>query len=490
VVGLNAEQLAAVRGVVPSRADVAADVRRVIGGCRSRGDFGRVATPAIDQLLALDGRPHEDGPGLLARAVAAVDREPYRRFLEILLPFPFEEGERWPSLGPSRRGPGRGAQAAAVFGLDTWDGCTRPSLALDGRSRRDWAELHLATALIAVATGDLAEEDGHEGRAGRLADGSRWRPRASILVAAAVGLVAIVVVVVLLARRPDRPAAAGSTATVTSPAGARVLPEQCVAIGALSDDVASEPAAPQHAATLRSLYQQAGGAGQLGCGVAPAHRWRGLLVQEYQGEPGLPGAVVVTGPGTGIVLDPAQWGSYRRVGAADGSQALRVGGLPERIVRRPDGAVEVDLSLGVVMVAESRDAPYFWIYADYVAWWRSHPELGLPMANPLPSLTQDFQHGHAKVMATSAGLSPDPEITLVDDPAAELPSPAARRRHILREPDGTAWWIDARDHRHWIATTEVWKCLGGDAVAFPEDVPGYAIAVLPLAPHAACSHGD
>jgi hypothetical protein len=309
-------------------------------------------------------------------------------------------------------------------------------------------------------------------------------------VAAAVGLAAVVAVVLVLVGRPDRSAAAGSTESVTTAPDARVLPEQCVKIGSLSDDVAAEPDAPQDAATLRSLYEAAGGGQRLGCAVAPAHRWRGLLVQEYEGEPDLPGAVVVTGAGTGIVLDPAQWGSYRRVGAADGSQAQRVGGVPERIVPRPDGSIEVELSRGVVMVAESRNAPYFWILADYVAWWRSHPELGLPTANPLPSLTQEFQHGQAKVTATSAGLGPDPEVTLVGDPAAELPPPPSRRRHILREPDGTAWWIDAQDRRHWIASAEVWQCLGGEAVAFSEDVPGYAIATLPLAPHAACSDRD
>jgi hypothetical protein len=115
------------------------------------------------------------------------------------------------------------------------------------------------------------------------------------------------------------------------------------------------------------------------------------------------------------------------------------------------------------MVAESRDAPYFWISADYVAWWRSHPELGLPTANPLASLTQDFQHGHAEVTATSSGLSAEPRITLVDDPAAELPAPAARRRHILRQPDGTAW-----RHYRWHHTLRVHRATErGIPVDFP-----------------------
>jgi hypothetical protein len=481
------EQLAAVRGVVPTRADVAADVRRVVGGCRSRGDFSRLETPALDQLLALDGRSHDDGPELLARAIHAVDREQYRRFLEILLPFPFEEGERWPSLGPSRRGPGRGDRAAAVFGLDTWDGCTRPSMALDDRSRRDWAELHLASALLAVATGELAAPE-------RSSDGARWRPRAAVLVAAAVGLVAIVAVVVALARRDDH-----SVSTAAAPSAAseaqqgrrggspvRVLPHDCVAIGALDAAVAAEPDAARQAATLQAVYERAGGSDRLGCGLAPAHRWNGLLVQEYEGEPDLPGAIVVTAADTGVLLDPAQWGSYRRVGAADGTQAVRLGGAPQRVVQRPDGGVEVELSHGVVMVAESPDAPYFWIYPDYVPWWRDHPELGLPAGNPLPSLTQDFQHGFAQARALGA----EPEVVVVADPAAELPPAGERREHILHQADGTAWWIDASDRRHWIATARVWDCLGGAEVAYGEDVPGAAIATLPLAHHATCSHHD
>ena len=86
------DEPAAVRGIVPSREDVAADVRKVIGGCRSRGDFQRLETPAFDQLLALLQLGHDDGPDLLARGIAAVDRTNYRQFLEILLPLPFEEG--------------------------------------------------------------------------------------------------------------------------------------------------------------------------------------------------------------------------------------------------------------------------------------------------------------------------------------------------------------------------------------------------------------
>jgi hypothetical protein len=180
------------------------------------------------------------------------------------------------------------------------------------------------------------------------------------------------------------------------------------------------------------------------------------------------------------VLTPAQWGSYKRVGSGDGQVVQTFGGPPERIVRRTDGAVEVELAKGVLMVGETAGSPHFWIHPDYVAWWRAHAdELGLPTSNPTLNLAQDFQRGRATVPVLGA----EPVAELVADPAAELP--AGRREHILRHVDGTTWWIDADDRRHWIATGAAYQCLGGKAVEI-DKVPGYATASLEPAGHAEC----
>jgi hypothetical protein len=484
---------AAVRGVVPTREAVAADVRRIIGGCRARGDFERLDTPALDRLLALQGRDHEQGPDLVAEAIAAVDRDRYRRFLEILLPLPFDEGERWPSLGRSRRGPGRGDLAAAVFDLDTWDGCTRATQSLDGRSRRDWAELHLATALIEQAAGPpMGSAERPASPDDDAAAGTRRHPRAAVIVAAVVAVLVLAGAAILLATststsRHGAGSGAGGRAAVagTSPTHASgVLAATCVPVGEPGPALASEWGSRVLLDTLRDVYARAGGSARLGCGLGPARRWEDLVVQEIDsGEEHLPAAIVVSGPHHGMVLNGAQWGSYRRVGAADGHLAQTVGGVPEQAVTRPDGSVELDLSQGTVMVAEAADEPYFWLPAAYVAWWRDHPELGRPTGNPLPTFAQDFEHGIAAVAALGA---PDPHILPIADPGAGLPPAASRRGHILRQLDGTAWWVDRSDRRHWIPSAEVWDCLGGEEVVLPHDVPGFAVASLPRGSHARC----
>jgi hypothetical protein len=483
------EQLVAVRGVVPSREDVATDVRKVVGGCRSRGDFQRLDTPALDQLLALRKLTHDDGPDLLARGIAAVEPARYRQFLEILLPMPFDEGERWPSLGPSRRGPGRGDLAAAVFGLDTWDGCTRPSITLDDRSRRDWAELHLATALIQVAAGDQ-EASAVPDVPDPLPVESRWQPRISILVAAAAGLIVVALIAAFFIDRADgsddpSESAGRRAPTALAPTSVPegVLSEQCISTGTLDAEVGARPDAGVWTSTLRSIYAHAEETAPLGCAIKPAYAWEGMVVQELDsGEAHLPAAIVASEPAIGIVLNGAQWGAYKRIGSGDGTLVEEVAGPPLRTVARPDGAVEVESENGVVMVAETADSPYFWIFGPYVAWWKAHPELGLPTENPLPTLSQDLQHGRAEVPRSGG----QPQAVLDPHPESDLPPPSERRGHILRQADGTTWWIDRFDRRHWIATGEVWTCLGGEEAEYPTDVPGHAIATLPLARHAKC----
>ena len=148
-----------------------------------------------------------------------------------------------------------------------------------------------------------------------------------------------------------------------------------------------------------------------------------------------------------------------------------------------DGKVEIRLSAGTVLVAERSDAPYFWIAGAYVPWWRQHPELGAPVQNPLPSLRQDFQHGYAQIRPGAI----EPEFHPVADPAALLPPHPVR--HILRQPDGTAWWVvkrHGRPVREWIPDGETWNCIGGDSVAVHPDTDGSVVAALAYAGHAHC----
>ena len=471
---------------------VAADLRAVIGRCRSLGDFDNLVTPALDELVRIAGGERRDLPNHLAAAVGTVEDERYRRFLEILLPLPFRPGSPWPQLGSNRSGAGRGEEAARqAFDL-SWDACNRSGQMLDGRSRREWAELLLADSLrlelddahrarvdVGAETGTGindpgvggsgpdAEVEGVPGRGRR-----RWGLVAAVLVALSV--VGIVAGLKLGGRAPGGSLAAPVASTTSA--------VRCGVPASLDADLAGSPDAARVRSGLEDLLGQVGGTGRIGCALGPARRWQDVVVEEHDsGEDGLPGALVLAPSHQGLYLSPEAYATYRRLGGGDGSFAQKIGGIPDRVDDFADGHSEVTLSKGVVLVEGTAGAPYFWIAAPYVAWWRAHPELGLPTSNPMPDLSQDFEHGRVLAIGSDTG---GPKPLMSTNPGAALP--AARAGHILRQSDGTSWWIDDRDRRWWIATGGVWTCLGGASVALPDEVSGDAIATLPFAGHATC----
>jgi hypothetical protein len=81
--------------------------------------------------------------------------------------------------------------------------------------------------------------------------------------------------------------------------------------------------------------------------------------------------------------------------------------------------------------------------------------------------------------------APAEDAVVVPDPAEPLRG-AAVAGHIVRQETGTAWFVDEDGRRHWIPTGATWDCLGGaDAVA-ADNLPGWAVATLPLAEAARC----
>jgi hypothetical protein len=189
--------------------------------------------------------------------------------------------------------------------------------------------------------------------------------------------------------------------------------------------------------------------------------------------------------GVDLYLNNAAWGAYHQLGGKTGDAAQSTAGLPVRSLPYADGHVEIELSAGVVLVAEKVDAPYFWIPAVFVSWWRDHQaQVGLPTGNPLPTFRQDFQKGFVSVNPPQLAV---PVLTAVDNPQRELPALDTIRGHILREPDGTAWFISATGQRLWIADGPTWDCLGGDSKRISQDLPGYAVASLPFGGQAQCA---
>ena len=75
----------------------------------------------------------------------------------------------------------------------------------------------------------------------------------------------------------------------------------------------------------------------------------------------------------------------------------------------------------------------------------------------------------------------------VSDPTSALPTEI--NGHILRQADGTAWYVDDKGVRHWIPDGTTWNCVGGDAIvaANARALPGYAVSALRVGTAARCN---
>lgn len=259
---------------------------------------------------------------------------------------------------------------------------------------------------------------------------------------------------------------------------------RCIELGTLDEELANRTDAADLESRIRRVHE-AVGASAAGCAARPAYRWHSLFVQEMADEGKPNGAILlVPPPGEDLYLNRAAWGSYHQLAGHSGNMAQTVGGLPGTLREFSDGHVEFQLSKGAVMLAEREDAPYFWIPAEYVSWWRSQPQLGLPTSNPMEAvMSQEFQHG----IATVTTFDPKtPQITPVESPQSELPPIEEIRDRILRQADGTSWYVTENGRRKWIPDGGTWECAGGEEKTIEGDIASYAVATLPYAGHVEC----
>lgn len=238
------------------------------------------------------------------------------------------------------------------------------------------------------------------------------------------------------------------------------------------------------------------------CGTGFASLFGDAVYQPVQSRAGDESreGVVLTSPLGTVLLTNAQWASYREIaGRQRPENAITFGGYPLAVTEPPvPGGTSIELSNGGLIVGERDDSQAFWMPTPVRALWEEHGgvdgDLGLPMTNPFvvaDGMRQDFVGGHLELPAEIAvplgGVAPDQLVVVLEpDPATSLPK-VDLREGILRQPTGSAWWLDQRGVRHWIPDGTTWDCLGGGDAIAANELAGAALATFPLGEPATCA---
>ena len=223
------------------------------------------------------------------------------------------------------------------------------------------------------------------------------------------------------------------------------------------------------------------------CGQTPVTRWDLLVIQPLSLSDKANGALVATDPDHILMMSQAEFTSYHQIGGKDGTQAQNLAGLPRRRKMTKTGKVWLILTDHGAMASQGVDQPGFYVGGPPWTRWQAtgedSGEMGIPASNPLNNAVgyyQDFSKGRA-TLSYSGSFT----FQRVADPAASLPK--GFRGQILRHDDGTTWYVDNKDVRHWIPDGDTWYCIHDRGSQEIGHVPGYAIATLKLGKPATCS---
>ena len=351
--------------------------------------------------------------------------------------------------------------------------------------------LRLLTAMIALSPDR------------RPVDGPRWardlqacltrgrrrpRPRLVAAAVAAAGLVALGGAG--LAAFSADPADDGRNAAAPRPTAATTTAVPCEPVQAGERGTSAELAA--------AVDRVAPGA----CAGAEAEVFGEAQVQPLNDAQGRPdGVVLLTPSGQGVLLTATMWASYREIaGRANPENAAAYGGYPVAVTRAGSQgdpvAVTIELDQGGLIVGRREDTQMFWLPRQVLELWTAHGgasgDLGMPTSNPHfvgGRLQLDFEGGYMTADSADFGSlllgAPADDAVVVADPAEPLRG-ASVARHIVRQVTGVAWYVDGEGRRHWIPSGETWACLGGDEAVVADNLPGWAVATLPLAEAARC----
>jgi len=471
--------------------DALADELRRVVGMRSPKALRDAHLPHLSAVLDEPDDPDQRLQGirrLITDGLGKIDDAQFGAAAAALFAF---DGDRWTPLRQ------RGERASAPFNC-SFDAFRRARRST-GVSLLDETVRQLARAIQRaapppttrpVADADLDPSPADEAAAERPPDGERpdrRRRTPLVLVGTIVALLAVVAASIAVWS-----ARGGSDSTDGAAAGPRptrttvttVREEHCRhVVGATTDDALAAYRKP----FVETVDRLTPSGAHPPCGESPIEQWDELTIQplSLDGEPY--DVLVATDPEHVMLLTRAEFNSYHQVGGKDGTLAQGIAGLPRTRSKSASGKVWLLLTDHGAMASEGVDQPGY--YLGDVVWsgWEGDHEdsgpWGLPASNPLfnsHGYYQDFSKGRL-TLSYGGDLVFHP----VADPAASLP--ANIRGQILRHDDGTTWYIDRHDVRHWIPDGPTWECLHDRGSRELDHVPGYAIATLQLGDPASCA---
>ncbi|NLA37536.1 MAG: hypothetical protein GX868_17865, partial [Actinobacteria bacterium] len=203
-----------------------------------------------------------------------------------------------------------------------------------------------------------------------------------------------------------------------------------------------------------------------------------------------------------LLLSPSDLSSYQEVVGRDRVvENTLFAGYPASITADDAGEYSlIEMSQNGVIVTPQKDAQGFWIPDQVRGVWEEtgglHGTLGAPTSPVFSdgvSLRLEFERGYMEAPLADGvsartvwvTISADDVTVRYVDPAGELARLGDVEGRVLRQSNGTAWYV-SDGVRRWIPDGDTWGCLQADKRILQGDVPGYAVAAIPLGDRARC----
>lgn len=379
-------------------------------------------------------------------------------------------------------GPSAGAAdlgGATPASEDGWSG--EPPFAADAPTDHDTSvasQTDPTEPETAPAAGRLSEDGAHPARA-----------RVGTLIVVGVVLLIAIALIAAVASRSDSKddAAEGAAPPNATPVSSPPPSEGAVACPPSSPDISAQPELAPYVDVFTARTDEIVADPANGCPHGGLQTWDAFVVLHFATDEGETGVLAATDPSEAVWFTAAQWGSYHQVGGKSGDNAQALMGIAET-PEDHGGYIVIPTDTDAVLVGETPDSPHFFLLGPARAVWEerggAQGALGLPTSNPVViggALTQDFEGGYLEQLPDASVV-----VTMVADPAADLPPLAELEGKIVRHPDATSWYIATDGSRYWIPDGATWDCLGGASVQAEHEIRGYAISTLPYGGPATC----